>query len=185
MKNNCVLTFTHSKDMDKGEEKKCDHWIHLRCEFCRCARCNRLQNVIFQGKAQKKPGSIRLRPQTQDCRLFLSTTRASTWSSRGPCKAPTLSKVKKNAKLLESCFASSPKWTRREIIKGNPQKTQVAPPVAVANHNPAETGIPFYDKNMHVVFPRIDCGTKNNGFEFPATCCSWVSSEITPQAMTT
>jgi len=25
MKNNCVLTFTHSKDMDKGEEKKCDH----------------------------------------------------------------------------------------------------------------------------------------------------------------
>ena len=96
---------------------------------------NRLKNVISQGTAQQRP----FRTQTRDCRLLLSSTdlARSTWRIRGPCKVdlqtPQHPEKWTYGKLLECSFLSSPKWTRREISKGNPQKPHVLPPVAVVS----------------------------------------------------
>ena len=134
--------------------------------ICRWCPCNRLQNVISQRTAQRRLVSIRLQPQTQNFRLW-SCFRPAADLARTDSAREVLAVLTKS--VIFKCPNTQKKWANAElsdffsrlvqnevdeklskkIHRGHSYLVQLLLLARLCNS--AETRIPFWDENMHVV----------------------------------
>lgn len=134
--------------------------------ICRWCPCNRLQNVISQEIAQRRLVSIRLQPQTQNCRLW-SCFRPAADLARTDSAREVLVVLTKS--VIFKCPNTQKKWANAELSEffSRLVQNEVDEKLSKKIHrghsylvqllllarlcNSAETRIPFWDENMHVV----------------------------------